>query len=83
MTGRAEADQKRQQWNTPVPVALLEELRVFRSKLSVVAGWIFPAEKTPKEPMRRDVFARSILALEKHAGLSKLDGGLLHTFRRK
>lgn len=29
------------------------------------------------------MFARWILALEKHAGLSKLDGGLLHTFRRK
>ena len=33
--------------------------------------------------MRRDVLARWILALEKRAGLSKLDGGLLHAFRRK
>jgi integrase len=83
ITWRAEADKKRQQWVTPIPVALLEEIRSFRSKLSVVAGWLFPAEKTPQDPMRRDVFARWILALEQHAGLSKLDGGLLHAYRRK
>lgn len=83
ITWRAEADKKRQQWITPIPAALVEEIRGFRSKLSVVAGWVFPAEKKPKEAIRRDVFARWILALEKHAGLSKLDGGLLHTFRRK
>ena len=83
ITWRAEADKKRQQWNTPVPASLLEEIRAFRSKLSVVAGLVFPAEKTPTEPIGRDVFARWILALEKRAGLAKLDGGLLHTFRRK
>lgn len=82
-TWRAEADKKRQQWNTPVPASLLEGIRAFRSKLSVVAGLVFPAEKNPSEPIRRDVFARWILALEKHAGLSKLDGGLRHTFHRK
>jgi integrase len=83
ITWRAEADKKRQQWNTPIPASLLEEIRSLQMKLSVVAGWVFPAEKTPKEPIRRDVFARWILALERHAGLSKLDGGLLHAFRRK
>ncbi len=83
ITWRAEADKKRQQWNTPVPGSLLDEIRAFRAKLSVVAGLVFPAEKNPTEPIRRDVFARWILALEKRAGLAKLDGGLLHTFRRK
>ena len=83
ITWRADADKKRQQWITPIPAALVEEIRVFRSKLSVVGGWVFPSEKKPKEVMRRDVFARWILALEKRAGLSKLDGGLLHAYRRK
>jgi len=61
---------------------LVEEIRAFRSKLNVVGGWVFPWEKKPAE-VRRDVFARWILASEKRAGLSKLDGGLRHAYRRK
>lgn len=83
ITWRAEADKKRHEWNTPVPASLLEELRSFQRRLCAVAGWLFPAEKDPRHPIRRDVFARWILALEKRAGLPKLDGGLLHAFRRK
>ena len=83
VTWRAEADKKRQEWLTPIPTSLLEEVRVFQRRLGAVGGWLFPAEKDPRQPIRRDVFARWILALEKRAGLAKLDGGLLHAFRRK
>ena len=58
VTWRAEADKKRQEWLTPIPTSLLEEVRVFQRRLSAVGGWLFPAEKDPRQPIRRNVFAR-------------------------
>ena len=83
ITWRAAADKKRHDWLTPIPPALVQELRVFQRKLGVVGGWVFPSEKRPSEPVRGDVLPRQLLAAEKAAGLSKLDGGLCHPYRRK
>ncbi len=83
ITWRAATDKKGQEWVIPIPESLLGELRAFRRKLGAVAGWVFPAEKNAATPIRRDVFSRWILMLERHAKLPKLDGGLLHTYRRK
>lgn len=80
---RAEADKRRQEWWTPLPAGLLADLKAFKARLGTEGGWLFPADKRPSVPMDRNVFARTILALERRAGLPKLDGGLLHAFRRK
>ena len=80
---RAEADKKRQEWITPIPIKLVEELRAFRRKLGAVKGLVFPSSRNAAAAIRGDVLSSWIGALEKKADLSELDGGLCHPFRRK
>ena len=80
---RAEADKKRQEWVTPIPVALVEELREFRRKLGAVGGLVFPTLQNPNRPIHKDLLSSWMEALRDRAGLSKLDGGICHPFRRK
>ena len=83
ITWRAETDKKRRASVVPIPAALVDELRTFQRQLGAVGGYVFPAQLNPSEPARRDVLPRQLLAAETHAGLSKLDGGLCHPYRRK
>lgn len=83
ITWRAAADKKRHDWLTPIPAALIQELRTFQRKLGAVGGWIFPSHKNPNEPVRGDVLPRQLLAAEREAKLPKLAGGICHPYRRK
>jgi integrase len=80
---RAEADKKRQEWITPIPVALVEALREFRRKLGAVGGLVFPTLLDPSRPIHEDSLSAWIEALADHAELPKLSGGVCHPFRRK
>ncbi|MFQ6045120.1 MAG: tyrosine-type recombinase/integrase [Gemmatimonadales bacterium] len=80
---RAEADKKGREWIAPLPDSLVEELRVFRRRLGAVAGWLFPGEHKPNQPMDRHLFDKWLTAAEQHADLPKLKGGLWHPYRRK
>jgi integrase len=80
---RADADKKGQEWGTPIPVALAEEIRVFQKKLGAVGGWVFPQRRNPNKAIGRDALAPLIREAEDHAKLPKLDGGLCHPYRRK
>lgn len=80
---RSESDKKRKEWMTPIPPSLVEELRTFQQKLGAVGGWMFPSQKDSTQPIRRDVLRSHVGALERHAKLPKLEGGLLHPYRRK
>lgn len=83
ITWRAENDKKRRKWIVPIPPSLVEELRGFQQKLGSTRGYVFPAQHNTREPARRDVLPRQLLAAERHAGLAKLDGGVCHPYRRK
>jgi integrase len=80
---RAEADKKRRESVVPVPACLLEELRTFRTRLGVIAGWVFARESDGVAPMDRHLFHRWLTVAERHADLPKLEGGSWHPYRRK
>lgn len=80
---RADADKKGQEWGTPIPPALVEELRAFQRRLGAVGGWVFPQLRNPTKAISRDVLGPLIRKAEAHAKLPKLDGGLCHPYRRK
>jgi len=80
---RAEADKKRKEWCIPIPSGLADEIRQFQRRLGAVGGWVFVAEKNPDVPMDRHLFDKWLTVAEKEAGVSKLDGGLWHPYRRK
>jgi integrase len=50
---RAEADRRGVEWEVPIPAGVAEELRQFQRKLGAISGFMFPAERTPEQPMRR------------------------------
>jgi integrase len=80
---RAEHDKKGRESVIPIPSVLLNELRRFQVKLASVAGWMFPGERMPTQPMDRHQFDKWLGAAERKAGLPKLLGGLWHPYRRK
>ena len=80
---RAEADKKGKDWLVPIPATLVDELRTFQRRLGSVGGWIFAAEKNPAKPVDRYLLDYWLLEAETAAGVSKLDGGLWHPYRRK
>jgi integrase len=79
---RADTDKKGVEWVVPIPQTLCDELRSFRTRLGVIAGWVFPAEKDAEQPMGRDQFDKFLRIAEAKAELPKLDGGLWHPYRR-
>ena len=80
---RAEFDKKGRESVIPIPQTLVEELRRFQLQLSAVAGWMFPGERKPTQPMDRHLFDKWLCVAERAAGLPKLVGGLWHPYRRK
>jgi integrase len=80
---RAEADKKGQDWDIPIPAALVEEIRGFRRALAAVGGLCFPAEQDPTAPMDRKQFDKWLRRAETEAEVPKLLGGLWHPYRRK
>lgn len=80
---RAESDKQGQEWIVPIPDALADELRAFRRQLGAVGGWVFAAGRKPDQPMDRHLFNTWLTVAEEHAGLTKLEGGLWHPYRRK
>lgn len=59
------------------------ELRRFQARLQAVAGWVFPGERLPDQPMDRWLLVKWLLVAERDAGLPKLVGGVWHPYRRK
>ncbi|MHB1861604.1 MAG: tyrosine-type recombinase/integrase [Gemmatimonadaceae bacterium] len=80
---RAETDKKGKEWIVPIPDELLTELRIARSILGAITGWVFAAQRDSTVPMDRHLFDRWLSEAEKRAGLPKLKGGLWHPYRRK
>jgi integrase len=80
---RAEADKKRKEWCIPIPAGLVDEIRSFQRRLGAVGGWVFSSETNPDVPMDRHLFDKWLAVAEREAGVSKLDGGLWHPYRRK
>ena len=80
---RAESDKKGQQWIVPMPAALRDELRSFRSKMGGHdGGLMFPSFVDPDRAVTRDSFGHWLTDAEAHAKLPKLDGSLWHAYRR-
>ena len=80
---RAEADKKRAEWIIKIPEDFAAELRSFRVKLGGgFGGLLFPSDRDPDVPVRRDVFDRWLRSAEEKAKLPKLDGSLWHAYRR-
>jgi integrase len=85
---RAEFDKQRKERALPLTDALLAELRASQRKLSGFGGWMCAAERDPErpdepqQPLDRHAMAGLLETAEKDAGLSKLDGGLWHPYRR-
>ena len=67
----------------PVPATLLDALRDFRRRLSVLGGWLFAGELKPEQPMECHLFDKWLSVAERAAKLPKLQGGLWHPYRRK
>jgi integrase len=80
---RAEFDKKGREWVVPIPASLAVELKHFRNRLGVIAGWLFPGERKPDRPMDRHLFDKWLRFAEEKAKLPKLQGGLWHPYRRK
>lgn len=80
---RAETDKKGREWITPVPEALLPEVRTFQRQLGALGGWLFPSLKHPSQPIGGTCLSRLIRRAEEKAELPKLRGGLCHPYRRK
>ena len=78
-TWRAEADKKGREAVIPVPATLLDAVRDFRRRLSVLGGWLFAAELKPEQPMDRHLFDKWLSVAER----AKLTGGFWHPYRRK
>jgi integrase len=86
---RAATDKKRREWGTPIPPALVDEIKRARATIAELAGlqalqgFVFYAAADPARPVRRDVLNRWLERAEAHAELAPLDGGLWHPYRRK
>ncbi len=79
----AASDKMKKDWRVPMSEKLRDELKAFRLKMgSAFGGLVFPSERDPSIPVRRDTFGTWLLAAERKAGLPKLDGSLWHAFRR-
>ena len=80
---RADADKMGYESVTPLPKALLDEIREFRHKLGAIGGWVFGRISDGEEPFDRHYLDRWLRFAEQHAGLEPLEGGLWHAYRRK
>ena len=80
---RKEHDKKGREYRIPIPASLLGELRTYRLESSAITGWLFPSESDSSKPMDRHLFDKWLRVAEAAAGLTKLDGGLWHPYRRK
>lgn len=80
---RAEADKKGREWVIPIPEALRDDLRDFRTQLGAIAGFVFSSEEDGDKPMNRKLFDKWLRVAEVRAELPKLKGGLWHPYRRK
>jgi integrase len=83
ITWRAEFDKKGRTSIIAYPKELLETIRQTRHRLGAVGGYVFPRQDDPTRPAPRELLSQWIRTAEKQAGLSKLDGGLTHPYRRK
>jgi integrase len=80
---RAETDKKGKEWVIPIPVALSDELRAFRARMtSAFSGLMFPSHSDPARAVSRDSFGHWLAEAEGKAKLPKLDGSLWHAYRR-
>jgi integrase len=82
----APTDKKRRRSVIPIPETLVAELRQFRQQLGVLSEldeWLFPSPRNPAVPVSEGVLPRSLVELEEHAGLPKLNGSVCHPYRRK
>jgi integrase len=67
-----------------VPEPLVNEVKSFRVKLGgAFGGLVFPSVADRDVAMSGDRFSSLLERAERHAGLSKLKGGLWHPYRRK
>lgn len=62
---------------------IAEELHRYRNKVGALAGYVFPSPTDPSKAMSGDLLSSLIEPAERKADLPKLDGGLLHSYRRK
>ncbi len=80
---RAEADKKGIESRIPISAALQGELGAFRRELGLVAGLLFPGERTGDRPSDRHWFDKWLRVAEAEAALTPLEGSLWHAYRRK
>ncbi|MBX6330912.1 MAG: site-specific integrase, partial [Gemmatimonadaceae bacterium] len=83
ITWRAEYDKKRVEWVTPMPEAVMRELRQFQPRLGSASGFMFPSKRHPSGHIPGDMLTRWLRDAERRAGLPKLKGGLWHPYRRQ
>ena len=65
-----------------MPEPLAKALKEFRRRVAAIAGWIFPGERLPEQPMGPHLFDKWLTAAEQRAELPKLKGGIWHSYRR-
>ena len=78
---RAEHDKKRHESVIPLPDVLVAEIEAFQRRLGAIGGWVF-ARPSDGLPMDRHLFDEYLTLAEQHGELEKLEGGLLHPYRR-
>jgi integrase len=83
VTWRGVTEKTKKTWEVVYPREFFETAREFQRSLGAVGGYVFPKKDDSDRHASPELASQWIRKAEEVAGLTKLNGGLTHSYRRK